>query len=88
MRCDGCHAAAVQETPWFRTTAWLGTVIGIWAVLFALDLWVLAADPTHRVQHALQLVLPLVLGGVSIGRLRAARRARAALQRQERDDTA
>ena len=78
----------MQQTPWFRTTAWLGTSVGIWAVLLVLDLGVLVTDPTHRLQHALQLLLPLLLGGVAIGRLRAARRARAALQRQALDDGA
>ena len=73
----------MQETPWFRTTAWLGTSVGIWAVLLALDLWLLVADPTDRLRHALLLVLPLVLGGVAVGRLRAARRARAAQQQAQ-----
>ena len=85
---QGCHTAAVQQTSWFRTTAGLGTSVGIWAVLLALDVWLLIADPTHQQQHALLLLAPLVLGGVAVGRLRAARRARAALQQQPLDDGA
>lgn len=77
----------MQETPWFRTTAWLGTAVGIWAVLFVLDLVVLLTDPTHRLQHALQLLPPLLLGGMAVGRLRAALRARAA-ERHPLDDGA
>jgi ABC-type molybdate transport system permease subunit len=78
----------VQQTSWFRTTAGLATSVVVWAVLLVLDLWLLVADPTHRQQHALLLLAPLVLGGVAVGRLLAARRARAALQRQALDDDA
>jgi hypothetical protein len=78
----------VQQTSWFRTTAGLVTSVVIWAVLLVLDLWLLIADPTQRLQHALLLVLPLLLGGMAVGRLRAALRARAAAERQPLDDGA